>query len=195
MEAMFIPMRLRDMLRDVKVAGAAGELVPLVTSERTVVTTTRPPEPARPPSHMLRYLLIGGIMALVIILAAMGGGGGLRTARVIAICWCVFAGLIGLLLVGLWTATDHVWAYSNTNLLLFNPLWFAVIPLVRRSRASGMAGTLIGLCAVFAACGLVLAVLGTPQASAQMAALAVPPIAATLWLARRRSLGPSRMPA
>jgi len=196
-EAMFIPRRLRDLLREVKVPGAEGEAVPLVGSERTVVTTTRPPEPVTPPRHILRYLVLGGAIALAIVLGAMRGQMELRTARVIAITWCVFAGLIGLLLLGLWTATDHVWAYSNANLLFFHPLWFAVIPIVRRSRArlSGAANLLIGLCTLLAAIGLVLAVLGAPQATAQMAALAIPPIAATLWLARRRTAVTARAAA
>lgn len=188
-EAMFIPMRLRDMLREVKVTGPGGQAIPLVSSERTVVTTTRPPEPATPPSHLLRYLVIGGIVALAIVLGMVRGGVALRFARVIAISWCVFAGLIGLLILGLWIATDHVWAYSNANLAFFHPLWFAVIPLVRRSRTHwGFAArSLLLLCKWLVLAGLVVAVRGGPQSNAQMAALAIPPMIATLWLAGRRS--------
>jgi hypothetical protein len=192
-EAMFIPMRLRDLLREVKVDGPDGAPIPLVASERTVVTTTRPAEPDTPPNHLLRYLLLGLVVALAIAALAGRGTAGARIARVVAITWCAFAGLIGLLILGLWTATDHVWAYSNANLLLFHPLWFAVIPFVRRSpaRLGSAARALIGLCAVCAAIALVLAVLGRPQATAQMAALALPPIAATLWLVWRGAAQPS----
>jgi hypothetical protein len=195
-DAMFIPMRLRDLLRDVEVPGPDGQLVPLVTAERTVVVTSREPEAPTPPSHLMRYLLIGGGLALILGLSAARGGRGLHVARVIAVTWCVFAGILGVLLLGLWTATDHVWAYANTNLLLFHPLWFAVIPLVRHAgRPLTRTGTaLAGACALLAAAGLVVGVLRVPQDSTQMAALALPLIAATLWLLVRRP-APARAPA
>jgi hypothetical protein len=54
---------------------------------------------------------------------------------------------------------------------------------------------LLGFCAMLAAIALVIALLGTPQATTQMAALALPPIVATLWLTRRHDAVPSRLAA
>ena len=48
-ESMFIPMRLRDYLRDVTVPGVDGATVPLVSSERVLFTPQRrAAEPAMP---------------------------------------------------------------------------------------------------------------------------------------------------
>lgn len=192
-EAMFIPMRLRDLLRDVQVPGADGRLVPLVASERTAVTATRPPEAAAPVNHLPRYLIIGGVAALALLLLGTRSAGGQRVAKAIAVAWCVFAGVLGLLLLGLWTATDHVWAYANTNLLFFHPVWFAVIPLVRHAgRPLSRAGAIIvALCVVAGAAGLAVAVARLPQDSAQMAALALPLIGATVWFVGRRRRVPA----
>lgn len=179
-EAMFIPMRLRDMLREVRVADESGAMVPLVSSERTVVDAQRETELAEPADHTFRYLTAGGVTALVILLAGVLGGPGTTIARFVGILWCVVAGVLGIALLALWTVTDHTWAYRNTNLLFFHPLWFVVIPLVKRSKdALTPLGTIVLLtCLVLAAIGLVIAALGRPQDSSQMAALALPVIAA-----------------
>ena len=106
-----------------------------------------------------------------------------------AFAWLSAATIVlGILLLGLWTATDHVWAYRNTNLLFFHPLWFAVIPLVRHAGRplSRIGAIVLGLCLILAVGGLAVAVARIPQDSAQMAALALPPIAATVWFTGRR---------
>ncbi len=192
-DAMFIPMRLRDLLREVQVPAADGRLVPLVASERTTVTATRPREAAAPLNHIPRYLILGGVAALALLALGTRSAGGRRVAQVIAITWCVFAGVLGILLLVLWTATDHVWAYRNTNLLFFHPLWFAVIPLVRHAGRplSRLGAIVIGLCVILAVGGLAVAVARVPQDSAQMAALAVPLIAATVWFTGRRRRVPA----
>ena len=47
-ESMFVPMRLRDFLRDVTVPGADGAPVPLVVGEELVYRAKRAPEPTGP---------------------------------------------------------------------------------------------------------------------------------------------------
>jgi hypothetical protein len=183
-EAMFIPMRVRDLLREVRLGDANGPLVPLVASERAVFTATRAPEAPAPANHQLRYLLIGlAIGSLVLALVPRAPGG----AHVVAALWCAVAGILGLLITVLWTLTRHVWAYENVNLLLFNPLWFVLAVLVARRSAPGATGRRIALaCAVLAAGGIVLGLARVPQRSEQVALLALAPHAAVLTLLLRR---------
>ncbi len=58
-EEMFLPLKLRDSIRRVRVRAPDGHLIPLVASERTYYASTRPPEPTRPPERTWMYLLIG----------------------------------------------------------------------------------------------------------------------------------------
>src|SRR5207302_81358 len=58
-EECFIPMKLAEHMRQVRVHDAAGNLLPLVKSERLLHTSTRPPLPAAPPKWWPGYLLIG----------------------------------------------------------------------------------------------------------------------------------------
>ena len=44
------------------------------------------------------------------------------------------AGIVGLVLLALWTLTTHHSAWANANLLLFNPLAFLLLPTLWRSR-------------------------------------------------------------
>ncbi|MBC7896798.1 MAG: DUF4105 domain-containing protein, partial [Cytophagaceae bacterium] len=133
-EAMFIPMTFRDLLRSVKVTGTDGAVRPLVSAERVVFKSTRMPEPATHADHQLAFLLIGcGIAGLFFVVGALIPAGG----RTLAAAWCVIAGIFGVLLVGLWGFTRHVWAYENVNLLYFNPLWFGVAWLVARRAGLG----------------------------------------------------------
>ncbi len=196
-ESMFIPMRLRDMLREVRVADDSGAMVSLVSSERVVVDASREPELAEPADHTFRYLTIGGVAALVIILAGVAGGPGTTIARFVGILWCIVAGVLGLVLIALWTVTDHTWAYRNANLLFFHPLWFVVIPLVKRSKdALSPLGTIVLVtCLVLAAIGLAIAALGRPQDIGQMAALSLPIIAAVTAFVAAGKPAPAMYPS
>ncbi|NMW26069.1 hypothetical protein HFP05_17380, partial [Rhodanobacter denitrificans] len=53
------------------------------------------------------------------------------------------AGVIGLLLLVLWTLTTHHSAWANANLLLFNPLAFLLPPTLWRSRRGSAASRFI----------------------------------------------------
>ena len=176
-ESMYIPMRLRDALREVKVAGPSGE-VPVVASESTVFAAKRPAEPAAPAWHGIRYLLIGLVLALLIVVLADRAP---RASRGIAGTWSVLSGIFGVLLVALWTLTRHVWAYRNVNLLLFHPLWIVIAVLVFRKSASGRTARWVILASAAAALvGTVLGLTNWPQAAQQVALLAMLPHAATL---------------
>ena len=153
-ESMFIPMRLRDYLRDVTVPAAEGPAIKLVAEERVLYVAKRTAElPER------RGLSIGAwgpvLGAWMFLLAPVGAVGRRRTripAAIMAALFYVVTGLVGLLVVGMWVGSAHVFWYNNLNLLLFSP--FALIAAIPAARA-----ILIGELGPRTR-GLVLAVLG-----------------------------------
>ncbi len=144
-QAMFIPMRLRDYLRDVTVPGADGVPVPLVRSEQVLYAAKRPPEPAE--RRGLTLGAWGPILGVwMLLLAPFGAVRRERTrvpAAVMAALWYLVTGLVGLLIAGMWLGSAHVFWYRNLNLLLVSPLGLvAAVPVARailRGRASRLA--------------------------------------------------------
>ncbi len=186
-EEMFIPMSLQRLIRDVRVKNAMGVDVPLVVNERVVVESSRQPIPDRPANWTFWYLLAGvligaGILACVLTRAA-------PVAYVIAVIWCVVAGLLGVVLTLLWSATAHVAAYQNANLLSFNALWLVLVGVfaARSRKVRPFALLLTG--AAFA--GLLLWLLPNEQDTARVLALVLPiHTAVMLTIARRVRLAP-----
>ena len=137
-ETMFIPMRMRDILRSQRGGGPSGT-APLVAEERTLYTSRQFHERANAPRLWLPYLLVG--LLLGVEFAAVGTGRR-RTAivdrvfRIEVTIWAIVTGLLGLVLLLAWTSTRHVFWYRNENLLLLNPLalWFAAMVLVAMRR-------------------------------------------------------------
>jgi hypothetical protein len=132
-DEMFLPMRLRDEVSALKIRDAAGNLVPLVAREQTIFTALRPPERTGPPHWLLGYLLAGLAVAAAIVLLARAAPKS-AAARVgfalVTVPWLLFAGLGGLILLGLWGLTDHAIAYRNTNLFQLSPLALPLVALV-----------------------------------------------------------------
>jgi hypothetical protein len=181
-EAMFVPMRLRDVLRELQVTGADGQRGPVVASEAELFGAVRAVELAAPANYQGRYALIGGFIAAIF---AMLGRRAPRAEQVVAVAWCTVVGLLGVLLVILWGFTSHTWAYQNVNLLVFNPLWWIVAWAVGRSRSLGGAlrGT-TGAVAALAIVGVVLGLLRWPQRAEHVALLVAAPhawVLARLW--------------
>jgi hypothetical protein len=126
----FVPMEFMRHLREVKVKDDAGNLQPLVTSERQLAAAHLPDPPAAAPDWIWHALAVGLLGALTL----------LGLARLRAHLWAraLFAtiaagnalvlGLGGLVLAALWMLTDHVSAWRNENLLLFNPLCLLLLP-------------------------------------------------------------------
>ncbi|MBL8802243.1 MAG: DUF4105 domain-containing protein [Planctomycetes bacterium] len=180
-EALFIPMRLQEALREVQVPDSNGGTRPLVASERELFRAARPAELSAPENHQGRYALIGLALTCGLALAARFSP---RAERVAAAAWCGLAGLFGMLLVLLWGFTQHTWAYQNMNLLYFNPLWWGLAWVVWRRGALGpRARAFVGVVAGLALLGVVLGLLRTPQHSEQVALLVAWPHA---WVLARR---------
>ena len=155
-DEMFLPLTLRDALRDMTVLGAAGEEQPLVISEERLVVSTRPSEAVAPPSWFALYALIG------LMLGGLMAGSARRPVRdsralryvlgAVGVLWSVGAGVIGSVLA-LLLFTDHEFAWWNENLFLFNPLSLGLGGLILlsalneewRPRAYRMALMIVGV--------------------------------------------------
>ena len=139
----FVPMRLADSLREVRLADGS----PLVRSEHVLLPHRLEPVADERPRTRLPFALVG-------VLLAGWLAWGLRPARdsidadarpatapaparrrlsvpVLALLW-LLAASGGWLLAFLWTFTDHQAAWRNENLLLFSPLALPLLAILPR---------------------------------------------------------------
>ncbi|MET0330720.1 MAG: DUF4105 domain-containing protein, partial [Dyella sp.] len=114
----FLPMVLQEQLRQVTVPGADGKPQPLVQSEQILSPNRLLPPPAQAPDLRLPLGLAGLMFALLLMLRRYLPTG----FALLGSLYLIAAGLVGLLLIALWTLTAHRSAWGNVNLLLFNPL-------------------------------------------------------------------------
>lgn len=114
-EEAFIPMRLRDSLREVK--RADGQ--PLVASEVVLI----PHRHALPPAEMPRWRIPALFAGLAIAFAANWlGRRRPRMLAALALPFWLVSGLAGLLMLFLWFGTVHIAGHGNENILLLSPL-------------------------------------------------------------------------
>ena len=191
-DEMFLPMRLRDEVRALRIRDAQGNLVPLVVREQTVFTADRPAERGGPPRWLLGYLLAGLAVGGAIVLLARAARRS-TAARIgfalVTVPWLLFAGIGGLILLGLWGLTDHAIAYGNLNLFQLSPLALPLVVLVpalafwkRWARRGAVRLSLV--MAALSIFGLLLKVLPWfHQVNGEMVALALPINCAVAWAA------------
>ncbi|HEX6039187.1 DUF4105 domain-containing protein [Longimicrobium sp.] len=183
-EEMFLPFKVQQQVRNVRVADASGRPVPLVAREWTMLDAPgRGPERAEPPFWTPFYLLAGLVIAGILVLLgrkAPRSGWARFGFSAIGTLWLLLAGVGGLLLVLLWTMTNHSIAYRNENLLQLSPLALPLVLLVPclaygARWAARPARLLTTVIAGLSLLGFVLQVLpGLDQRNAQMIALALP---------------------
>ena len=181
-DEMFLPLALREHLRSITVPGPDGRQAPLVRSEQTLFESSGATPPDRPPFWTPIYLGIGLLLGGgVFLLGARAGRS--RTARrglmIMIGLWSLVAGIVGMLLAGLWGFTDHVAAYHNENLLQANPLSLALLWLVPRTMRGSSGGRraliVASLVAGFSLLGLLLKLLPVfYQVNGEIIALALP---------------------
>jgi hypothetical protein len=196
-EEMFLPLAMREHLRNISVIRPDGSEVPLVKSERTLFESREPAPPSSPPFWLPGYLLAG--------LAIGGGAVGLsvpaatrRSARrgfvFVSSVWVLVMGCAGIVLAGLWGLTDHAAAHYNENILQANllalPLLWLLPRSVLRSRSVRPALALALAVAALSFVGLVLKLFPQfYQVNGSVIAFALPVhagVAAGLWRLARR---------
>lgn len=127
----FLPMVLQRELRHVQVDDGAGGQRALVISEHIVSPNRLDAPPAAAPDLRGPMALAGAVLALLLIACRRVAATPFASLGTL---FLMMAGMAGLLMLGLWTLTTHHSAWANVNLLLFNPLAFALIPAVWRAR-------------------------------------------------------------
>jgi hypothetical protein len=192
-EEMFLPLALREHVRNIRVTGSDGRQVPLVKSERTLFHSTDPQPPTVPPSWLVWYLLAGlGVGATAFGLGATAPANRKSRIGFLAITWIWFivTGVAGLVLVGLWAFTDHAATYRNENvlqmdLLVLPLLWLVTRTVLGSGRGSRGALLLAGTVAALSLLGLLLKPFHPfYQVNGSIIALALPAhlgIAGGLW--------------
>jgi hypothetical protein len=210
----FIPMRLREDVREMRVA-RGDETLPLVVGEQDLPaysadgSAAAPPSPtARTLAHLLVGLLVAGLLAGAGVMATRSGSGHRQRARgrwvlgAAGAMWGLLAGVLGSILLALWTLTDHEFAWRNENLLQVNPVALALValvPLAALGRAERWATRTAGLLLALSLFGLFLNPLPvTRQANLPIIALALPAhlgLFYALWRLEREKDGESGAPS
>jgi hypothetical protein len=189
-EEMFLPMRLRDYIRGLRVSDGNGGTRPLVKSERQLLGTISHPEPTAPPRWLPLFLAVGVLVGILFAVvgrrAARGSVRARYSAGILFSVWSFAAGFLGVILALLWAITDHTFAHQNENLLLFNPLWLVLAVLAPMTAVKGrVARTTRGLTFLLAALAAIAPLLHLIGLSRQnnwlLIALGLPPVAALAW--------------
>jgi hypothetical protein len=208
-DEMFVPMLMRDHLRSVRVMGGEGGSRSLVSAEWRIFEPSRPPERAAAPNRTVSYTAVGLVFSLLIAALAWGAGSAgwppvARTSATVLLgAWSILAGAAGLVVVGMWALTQHIFMYANENVLQVTPLSLVLallIPLSVRSRpdprathwATLLAFTIVGLSLI----GFILQLLPImDQRNGEIIGLALPLHAATAYAVWRLSHSAAPAPA
>jgi hypothetical protein len=132
-EEMFIPMRLRDAIRPLKVRRAGEPERPLVNRETELVPVGAYVEAPAPRSFLVGALTLGISLALAILLignAATASTAARNTIRVLGVTWHFVAGVSGTLVLLAGLMTRHVFMAANTGVLLGTPVSLALMVLM-----------------------------------------------------------------
>lgn len=169
-EEMFLPVQLMKHVRTMRVAGPDGRSVSLVADERVLFEATRAPEPVSVTRGISTYVLVAALSLILGVSTWMvfrRSGGSPVPALALATVWSLVAGVLGIVLSGLWAATNHVFSYRNENVLQATPLSLVLaamlIPLMwrlRRGRPPGDGRGLLRNASALAVAIAALAVLG-----------------------------------
>jgi hypothetical protein len=190
-ESFFIPMRLRDAVRIVRVPGANGELVPLVAEERDMAPAPgahRVVEARTAPDHTRRNLIAGLVLAAIVVLLRLLMRSQRWAAWLLALfgmTWSLLCGALGVALLLAWFATKHAFWAQNENLLLLSPVSLALVVLVPAAllagRAVRRARVLASLVAVMGLAALVLSLRPEGQPIGAIVALFLPTHVVLAW--------------
>jgi hypothetical protein len=188
-EEMFLPLTLRDQLRNVRFTDANGGTRPLVISEQVGGGELRASEPVDGLRGFVLFLL-GGLglglgFAALALPSVQASTPARRALTVLALAWTISGGILGSILV-LLLFTDHTFAYRNENLFLFNPLLLGLsatlVLAALRPRWRRVSSWLALAVAAVASFGLVWQIIPTSQhQNAGFFALALPAHLGMAW--------------
>jgi hypothetical protein len=178
----FLPMVLQAQLRDVHLDNGQ----PLLLGEQLLSPNRLDVPPATAPDLRLPLALTGLLIAALIVATRRWWPTGYA---LLGTLYLLAAGLVGILLLVLWTLTSHHSAWANANLLLFNPLAFLLLPTLWRSRrglaASRFIDGVIALQLLVVLIAILLHLLpGTVQQNQPWLLLALPCWLALAWSLR-----------
>ncbi len=191
-DEMFLPMLLRDHLRNVEVSSPAGETRPVVGSEQVLFQPIDEDEPAEPTPFFWFFaatgvLLAGLVAGLAMLAPHRGVPGWLGKLGFLAVggLWSFAAGVAGTIMI-VSHLTDHEFMYWNENFLQTNPVSLAllvVLPVAVLGRKKHLlANRLAILAAAAAGLGFVLQALpGLDQVNGYYVAVALPMHIAIAW--------------
>ena len=191
-ESFFIPMRLRDAIRDLTLpVGPNGARVRLVAQEQHIAPfpgTTLVPELTTAPRLVWRLLFVGVVFAAALAgirIMAVSRRGAAWGFALVATAWSLLCGVIGVVVVLAWTMTRHVFWAWNENLFQVSPLSLALVVLVplallrgRATRAARIVATTVLLLSAF---GALLAIIPGGQESRAIVALFLPVHLVMAW--------------
>jgi hypothetical protein len=198
---MFVPMRMRDALREVQVPGITTSTSPLIAEERTVYRSSAHRERQDVPRRWPLNAIVGLLLAAQLVIVARLGErkASMDTVfRLETIAWSSLVGILGVILLLAWTSTQHVFWFRNENLLFLNPLalWLAMLTgmsmrSARWLRAAAICAVIIAMCSAVAL--LVNGLSWFSQDNLAVILLFLPPHFAAAWgLWRRASLNRAR---
>ena len=183
----FVPMRLADALRSVRLADGR----PLVLAEEALLPHRLHPEPVPRAVSWWPWLLAGMVLAMLVWTQRAHP----RAVAAAALpAWGLCAALATVMLY-IWLGTAHRFGWANHNLLLFNPLCLLLLPGAWRIARGGDGGPLFRTVLAVVAAGALLSpfLLWMPQQSQRNGhwiALVLPvqlALAAALWRPRPAS--------
>lgn len=156
-DEMFLPAKVMERLREIRVPGMEGATIPLVALEDTLYVSSAFPEPAPAPRKIPLYLVIGVLVGAGVLATAWSG----RKRLFLAVGGLValLTGLAGAVLLFLMAFTDHSVTYGNENAFLLSFLALLLAAVLRpaihgnsgaRRLVAGLAIAIAGLacCAV-----------------------------------------------
>ena len=114
-DEMFLPEKVQERVREIRVPGADGREVPLVKSEGRMLEFNRYRVDPAPPRWGTLWLGVGVLLALLMATGRAKGWPGVP-GRLVSAGWLVVTGLGGLLLLFLWFVSHHVATAWNLNL-------------------------------------------------------------------------------
>jgi hypothetical protein len=181
---MFLPAKVQERVRELRVVDDRGLEVPLVIRETTLLDINRfKVEPAQP-NWSLPLFGVGALLALLIATGTLQGRAGI-VGKVLAGAISVVLTVGGLVLLFLWLFTNHEMSRWNANVVLFSPIALSILMLLLRRGERVLTFLVTYGCAAAVAVGIVSFTPFALQDNRELAALIVPPFLAAALLALR----------